>query len=268
MISSILLLPHGLQIIPGVDSANFDIFKALHEAMNGISLDVDTIVIITPHGYTLQDDFLLYGHDSYTASYFKVDPKLSVVDGVKFMDKSWKGDTETIELLNESLTVSKQLLVQGSPTYPLQLAWGESVPLYYHEAKIVILSIPRRRFDALQVMKQELMDLGGQLFSILSTQEKRYALMISADLSHTHDERGPYGYHVNSKHFDTQVIEWMREPSISHLEELLQLNSTALACGMAGLCILQGVFDTQSYSLDMQYYDVPTYFGMCLAKWS
>ncbi|MCH8905652.1 MAG: hypothetical protein IH840_01070, partial [Candidatus Heimdallarchaeota archaeon] len=167
--------------------------------------------------------------------------------------------------------VKTEELVQGFEGYPLTLAWGEVVPLYFsmkEETKLTILGVPRSRHEGIFDIQSELKKISNLLISLIRSKTERICLIFSGDLSHTHDPDGPYGYHDTSKPFDLLIQEWAREPNRETFEEFLELQPTALACGMAGMSILQGIFDNYQSTTQSVHYSLPTYFGMMTAHWS
>ena len=108
---------------------------------------------------------------------------------------------------------------------PFPLRWGEVIPLHFlspflpASTHTVIVSQPNRRYKESIEMIPELRNLGiianknlcactvlfftgGEIFSIFRTMEEKVAIVISADLAHTHLASGPYGYSNESEPFD------------------------------------------------------------------
>ena len=49
---------------------------------------------------------------------------------------------------------------------------------------------------------------GGDLYDFLEARSERIAVVISADLAHTHKASGPYGYSNASEPFDLVITEY------------------------------------------------------------
>ncbi|MHA2028975.1 MAG: DODA-type extradiol aromatic ring-opening family dioxygenase [Candidatus Kariarchaeaceae archaeon] len=279
MIKSVYFLPHGMQIIPGMEDPYNQDFENLHIKMTQITklLEEDNseiVILVTPHGLNLADQFLIYEHNEFLGNYFKIVEDESVVYGDLIETKSWKGDQEFSINFKEYLLkngINAQGLTQGYADYPLTLAWGETVPLYYlpqtNNVKIVILGLPRSRHEKIYDIQDTLVDLGQLVLQFCKEIPERTALIFSGDLSHTHVDGGPYGFHPSSKTFDKLVERWSREPLRNVFENILELQQTALACGMAGLSMLQGIADKNKLINTFDFYDLPTYFGMIVNHW-
>ncbi len=281
MIESVHLLPHGMQIIPGLEKPYNTNFQSLHHQMDKLDINSEYILLITPHGNAIEEDYLVYGHDIFQGIYYELNN--SVVDGDYLFSRKWTGDSKYSETLINALNnieikelsqkdIKFNTLIQGGNTYPMTLAWGETVPLYYitddkNVTKILIMSIPRKRYHSIVKMKEELIEIGKNIVDIFNT-DISISVVISGDLAHTHTEDGPYGYSDTAVKFDELVQKWVYEHTDSQLERLLELNDTALSCGMAGICILHGMFNNLNTTLDESLYSVPTYFGMIIANWS
>jgi aromatic ring-opening dioxygenase LigB subunit len=234
----------------------------------------EIIILITPHGLNLDEKFILYEHNEFLGNYYRIIEKQSVVYGDLIQTKAWQGNVEFSKILKSFLdnhNIPIEGVTQGYPDYPLTLAWGESVPLFYLSeklsTKIVILGIPRSRHTKILEMQKSLFSLGKLIFNFCKNREENISIIISGDLSHTHVEDGPYGYDPSSKLFDQLVTNWSTTLSKSTFDEILILQNTALACGMAGISMLQGISEENSLKNQFCFYDLPTYFGMIINHW-
>lgn len=279
MIKSVFFLPHGMQIIPGMEDPYNSDFEKLHIEMETIrkvmeSESAELLVLITPHGLNLEDRFIIYEHNEFIGHYYKIIEKQSVVYGDLVETKKWQGSQEDSLKLKQYLIgcgLDIDCLTQGYADYPLTLAWGETVPLYYLPEKlgqrIIVLGIPRSRHEEIYTMQDTLVKLGQALIEFCKDQNNSTALIFSGDLSHTHIEDGPYGYDPSSKEFDRLVQVWSNNPKRETFEKILELQKTALACGMAGISMIQGIVDKYEISINTSFYDLPTYFGMIVNRW-
>ncbi len=278
MIEKIYLLPHGLQIIPGVDSPYNENFRSLHDSMTEIGKNFkeskpDIVFLITPHGYSLDENYLIYGHNSFQGFHYELGAE-SVVDGEVFKTLKWRGDNnlsgELVDKLNAN-GIETDLLIHGSPDYPLTLCWGPVVPLTYfadEDMRIIILSLPRSRFERLEEIRMDLEKIGDVLLDYIGNElkNKKVNLIISADLAHAHSKDGVYPFHPSAVEYDKQVSEWVKSPSQEGVNELIKLNKTALSCGMAGMIILNSILDDNWENI-YNFYSCPSYFGMIVSEW-
>lgn len=279
MIKSVYFLPHGMQIIPGMEDPYNTDFEQLHNEMEKIREILkqeksEHLILITPHGLNLEDRFLIYEHNEFIGHYYKIIEKQSVVYGKLVDTKKWEGDQETSLKLKQFLISSGfdiDGLSQGYADYPLTLAWGETVPLFYLPEnlgqRVIVLGIPRSRHEKIYSMQETLTKLGQAVIEFCENQEISTSIIFSGDLSHTHVEDGPYGYDSSSKEFDSLVQEWSKNPKRKTFEKILKLQKTALACGMAGISMIQGIVDKHEISINTSFYDLPTYFGMIVNHW-
>jgi aromatic ring-opening dioxygenase LigB subunit len=279
VLEKIYLLPHGLQIIPGVDKPYNEKFKSLHDSMTQIGINFkeskpDIVFLVTPHGYSLDKSYVIYGHNNFQGFHYELEDE-SVVDGKVFKTLKWKGDNriaiELVDKLNKS-GINTELLIHGSSDYPLTLCWGPVVPLTYvadENMKIIILSLPRSRYERLTEISKDLEKIGEVLLEYMASElgDKKVNLVISADLAHAHDEHGIYGFHPSAAEYDRLVSKWVKTPSDEGLTELLELNTKALSCGMAGLIMLNSILD-DSWENIYKSYSCPSYFGMIVSEWS
>lgn len=279
MIQSIYLLPHGMQVIPGLEDSPANDFSKLNTNMMKITDYIkndnpDLIILITPHGYADMTDYLIYYHSKFQGFYYKIKPEDSVVYGDLYSTKFWDGDISNADLLIEVFEnnqIPYRKLIQGGSDYAMTLAWGETVPLFYlpdgKSIPIIPIGVPRSRYDSLDKMQTDLDNIAKSLVDFSDNDNKKISIIISGDMSHTHIETGPYGFHETCTQFDELIQEWVKNLTDDELKRLLKLNKTALACGMAGICIIQYLSQKIGLNHEFSFYDCPTYFGMIISKW-
>ncbi len=70
--------------------------------------------------------------------------------------------------------------------------------------------------------------IGTSLFSVLESSNLKVVVAISADLAHTHDPNGPYGYSNASQPFDNVSIlsytsfTWMHTGTPKHTQNFIR----------------------------------------------
>jgi|GEM_PF-3002994 len=276
MLLSAYLVPHGNQIIPGLEEPYPAGFLPLHEAMQRARSELaadaaEILILLTPHGITLPDAYGVYLNERLQGFYY--DLSESNVFGQLKGRALWPADRPAAEELLGALQAAglpATGLIQGSATFPIALTWGELVPLHYlgsaGSPRVVVISLPRSRASLPQLQSQ-FFALGQALFAFADRDRRRISLVISADLAHTHTAAGPYGVHSSAPVFDRLAQEWAWQPTRERLARLLELQPTALACGMAGMCALQPVIEAARLAASSVTYAVPTYFGMMVARW-
>lgn len=160
---------------------------------------------------------------------------------------------------------------------------GPQIPSYRPDC--VIISLPNRRYKEGSSMVDEMLQLGSDLRHFIETstslKDRRIAILVSADLAHTHQASGPYGYSPAAQPFDNACAQWARSldgPPL--LEEGRKLLDKALSCGYLGLVILHGALvlfaskeckDAKaSDAWDCQLHSIshPSYYGMMVASYS
>lgn len=278
MLSSVLMAPHGAEIIPTPGQPYNEAFRPLHVAMEraGKALaerNTDLLIMFTPHGYSLDAAYTIYHHERYQGLFYNLTE--SNIFGDIAGRTLWTGDRDQASAVLAGLHthgVAAEALVHGGATYPLALAWGEAVPLHYFvrgdRPKVVLIGLPRARHDRLAQMQGDLATLGRVLLDVAARYDGAVSIVSSADLAHTHTVQSPYGFHVSAAEFDATVQAWAAAPTRDKLQRLLALQPTALACGMAGMCILQAIFDEMPLPCRRVTYVAPTYYGMAVAEWA
>ncbi len=282
MIKSLYLVPHGGVIVPGLEEEYNEKARILHESMLKVQKEIQEdkiklIFLVSPHGYQHPTDFLIYLHQVFEG--FQIIS--SEEENNKRMVKQfmWPGNLEVSQLLIKMLReagIPASPFIQADVNYPLKLAWGETIPLTYIASsegpQIVILSPPVVSISH-KNSKDQLKEV-GKFFKLLGDspflKDTPVSIVISGDLSHKHDPNHEYGFHETSKTYDSEVVEWTKNPAEDKLTKLFELNETADSCGISGIAIIQGIMKsltTTKWKNSFSVYKCPTYFGMIVSAW-
>ncbi len=269
------ILPHGAMVLdPKKDNIPEEAIK-LHHAMikmakNIDELKPDLIFLTTPHSIALSNDFGIYMNKggSGSAEWNNEYKKFKVQ--VEF-------DQEITNELLEYL-LDKETAVHGIATFTLGVnapfRWGEVVPLWFlrklsTKPKYILMSQPLRRLEETKELIPETLTLGNDLRLFFESLEKRIVVIISADLGHTHQANGPYGFSEEAEPFDKLMEKWA-----GTLDEKLLIKKAvpklekALCCGYIGFIMLQGMLTGKGFTPEVVTRATPSYYGMMIAKYT
>jgi aromatic ring-opening dioxygenase LigB subunit len=218
----------------------------------------DAVIVVTPHG-TLVD-----GHFGVVRS-----AKVSEHDN-QFLDAEYlyggPGDPELadacIRALQEeglaALGVTFGTTVAGASEMPID--WGAGIPLWFMRAPAVVVT-PCRALS-----NDEHVRAGAALAR--ATADRRVGFVASADHGHGHTAAGPYGYAPESKEYDDQIVELVRE---NRLGELAGWDAGVAVAAKADsfwqLLMLHGAIGGD-FDVELLSYEAPTYFGMLCAAFA
>lgn len=267
------ILPHGSMILDPEKENISEEAIALHHEMKKIAQEIDglnpdIIFLTTPHSIALSNDFALYLNQGGLGT------------------AEWKGDYKDFivqilfdqDLTNELLAYlhEKQRAISGLACFTAgiqaPLRWGEAVPLWFlrelsPEPKYLLLSQPLRRLDQPEGLIPQALTLGGDLQEFFESHEQRIVVIISADLSHTHQQEGPYGYNDEAEPSDMLYEQWANSLDKSILTKtLVPKLEHSLCCGFIGFTILQGMIGDQDFSSEVVIRTTPSYYGMMIAR--
>lgn len=262
------VLPHGALVLQPEDT----ISQKLQEGMIKVAeelekLKPDLIFLSTPHGLMLQDHFAFYHAQK--------------AKGTAEWQGEYKGFAIELELdveRTEDLArlLGAEMIIPHVPIFPIEIAWGEVIPLYYIYQRInppsIILSHPARRYDHPERMEQELYILGKKIHDYFIDKDLRVAVIISGDWAHTHNDEGPYGYSETAAPFDEHIEGWLRtlhlknEDWQNHRKKAAELVNTALSCGYTGLMLLDGIIQG-NWKGEFHAFGAPSYYGMAVASY-
>ena len=268
------ILPHGSMILDPKKNGISKQAIMLHDEMKKVGkivkqLTPDIIFLTTPHSVALSHDYGIYlnknasGTAEWNGEYreFCIDIRLNQELSSKILN-----------FLRE-----KKSAVQGISAYsadvnfPLQ--WGEVVPLWFFKDRqlnleYIILSQPLRRFEYTKSMILESISLGYNLKKFFESIDKRVVLTISADLSHTHEKEGPYGFSEEAETFDRMIQDWATSLNSEILtDEIVPILDKAKCCGLMGFAILQGMIGNDNFTPNVLIRETPSYYGMMVASY-
>ncbi|QDA32561.1 extradiol dioxygenase [Thermococcus indicus] len=259
MLAGIGLMPHGNPVLEPEDEETRKLAEVLKEIGRTFS-DVDSYVLVSPHNARMSD-------------HLGVVLAENLVSWLPFEGKEIPGEWKTDRGLAEKIyRVEKEA---GMPVVDLNfaslrgeysrwpLSWGELIPLSFLKKKPLVLITPSRG-----VSRETLVKFGEVLGDVLDMEEKKVALIISADHGHGHSENGPYGKVKESEEYDKLIMELINGNRIEELPKLPEeLVRKALVDSYWGMLIMLGAMRKAEFELRTSAYACPTYFGMAGALW-
>ena len=274
----IYFIPHGMQIIPNLENPYNEDFRPLHEAMLTLSKDIcaqelDYLILVTPHGVALENHFGIV-QNSVLRGYLPYLTR-SNVDGDKiYQTLEVPGGTQesrSLCLYLKEHGVECSSLIFGAKSFPFPLAWGELVPLYYLETlnnlqiPVILISIPQQRYKINNFLSK-MRHFGHQLEEFVKNSSNKFGVVLSGDLSHVHQENGPYGYHSSGKFFDNAICSYFQSQDSTLLNKTIEnYADSALSCGLSNMIVLDELIDKSRWKNVFLTYAAPTYFGMAVS---
>ncbi len=149
----------------------------------------------------------------------------------------------------------------------MPLDWGTFVPLWHLGGRsdppvpAVVVSPSRDR------PLEEHVEAGAAIAAVAAADDKRIALVASADHGHAHDPEGPYGLDPAAAEYDALLVELVRENRLDRLLELAPLVAAAKADSLWQLLMLSGAL-ADGWHGELLSYEAPTYYGMLVAAFA
>jgi aromatic ring-opening dioxygenase LigB subunit len=305
-LSAAVILPHGdvaldpSNLSPGTDArkAGDEIAKGARQAahwfatgnnaINSItSRQLDLIFLSTPHGIQLTSDYGIYLGPHASGSINITGDNSSLPHYTVTMPPITLDTSLSLDLVMELTSSNKSIPVEGIATSAdgakdLPLEWAEIIPLTFlpepqrHAFRYIIWSYPLRRYTFSPEMVPELLDIGASIRDWMEALPLNIGVLISGDMSHTHQANGPYGYSNASAPFDKAVGHWASNPcdhAASLLQDARSLQPHGMSCGFTGMVLLHGMLcgnggdhPYDSLARDKVYVNLnATYYGMMAA---
>lgn len=249
------IMPHPPILIPEIGAGRLKEAKESVKGLEEISRrlkakDIDTIVVITPHGDVGQASVPVYTGHVFEGSFSMF--------GMGNPIFSFKGDSEL------ALAVIKDCDFASSCPETL-LDHGVLVPLYYPQAagvKKPILPI------AVAFMSlSRLFEFGKSLAKTVKRLDKKVAIIASADMSHRLTPDAPAGFSPRGKEFDNKLVELVKAYDVSGI-----LNFDEMLAEEAGqdalwsIAILLGALDGLKVKHEVLSYEGPFGVGYMTAS--
>jgi AmmeMemoRadiSam system protein B len=241
MLISSYISPHSPILIPAVGKVNNLVLAKTTESYQKIAEQlaadqVESIIIISPHLNSPENGWLINSAPEF---------QIGFADFGDFATRGQiSGDMTLAHELKESLKNNFSIQLSSEP----QLDYGAAIPLQLLSPvlkDVKIISLSQANSDL-----RSHFALGQALKNIIISQDKRIAVIASADLSHRLKRSSPGGYSAKGAKFDNKLIEYLNQPE-SAAENILQMDDRlikeAMACGLKSICILLGVLDGLEY---------------------
>lgn len=268
------IAPHG-SVIPGSAEAEKSpkttaAMRQLGERMR--AAEPDTVVVVTPHGVRVDGAVAISyservagdltepaaggSHDSQIHVEFDVDR-----DFARTLGEKAPAAGVPVAMIHYGATSGPHDL------YPLD--WGGLVPLWFmgeqfeRKPRVVVL-VPSRHLSL-----EQLAAFGRVIADAAAETESRVALIASSDLSHAHQQDGPYGYHPAAAQLDAWIEESVKTGDLARmLHPDMDLVGKAFPDGLWQIAFLTGATQRVPMSGEFLSYEVPTYYGMLCAAFT
>ncbi len=113
---------------------------------------------------------------------------------------------------------------------------------------------------------EKMLAFGRSLGVTMHTDDRRIGFVASCDWAHTHRNDGPYGFHEAAKRVDEYVTDAIRRNSLADLMHLAPADvEDAAIDGLWQALMLAGVQEISPFTLQLQSYEAPSYYGMVVA---
>ncbi len=253
------ICPHPPLLIPSIGQDSLSEINSTVEAMNQLgdeieNSEIDTIVIISPHGPVqmgcmsivesdyLEGSFLQFGDN--TLMKFESDIDLGL----------------DIKKIADIKKIPVEIVNSGIP-----LDHGAMVPLYFltkHNPKIKIVPIA---FSYLDYQKH--FEFGEAIYEAIESENKNIALVASGDLSHRLTYNAPAGYSPRGKEFDELLIRLLEENKAGEIFNLdSNLIEEAGECGLRSIITLLGALSLLEYKFEKLSYEGPFGVGYLVGR--
>lgn len=264
------IAPHGSSIIGEIAGSEYELYSPLREGMEllGERLkkhNVDTIVILTPHGLRLK------GYNAiYTSEYCRgtLSQYNSSVSAEFKCDKPMALDILSHIKAEGIPCVGCNFGALEGPESNIEMDWGTLIPLWFCGAQdskkpeIVVIGPTR------EIPLKQLITIGKIIAETAEKSGKKVALIASADQAHAHSSEGPYGYDASAKIYDEIICDIVKRDALNELLNIdMKVVEKAMPDSLWQMLILLGALQVKNLKGSFITYQVPSYFGMLVASY-
>jgi aromatic ring-opening dioxygenase LigB subunit len=252
MLSFACITPHPPIAVPTIGRENSKLLpktiKSLKK-LNQIVLakNLDTIIVISPHGIFSPDCFTANFAETYSGNFENF--------GDFTTKLSYKGDAEISYRLHSELSSKFPVSLTTDPI----IDHGVGVPLYYLASGLTNFSILPITYSALNYKTH--FQFGEGLREIILSSNKKIGVIASGDLSHRLSFDAPNGYSPSGRIFDEQLTKYLKR---SQTEKIFKLDKEIIdqagECGLRSIIILLGILNEIKNKPKVLSYECP--FGV------
>ena len=252
MIHRIYLIPHGDELIDIPNEQSKEMKAAIMEETSRDSADIR--IIFTPHGLSLEKNFSVAFNKKLFGTY--------ITDGGKTLEMNLDNNLDLARLILEtSQNVLSKAFFSGGEQNEFPIDFGSMIPLTFFNKKPTLIIGQTRSWDL-----QKFYEFGRNIHRVLSSGDRKYSIIFSADQAHTHNPEGPYGFSDEAKIYDRTVKEAIitgRFDSIYGMKR--DFVESAKPDSFWIMVVLGGFLSASGMKLSFKYYYVEKYFGMLFA---
>lgn len=256
----VVLFPHPPIALPEIARERFiEVQKTANAMLEAskdlLTLEPQTVVIVTPHSVMHPTAFAVYLEDSITgdfANFGVPNIKVIVKNNLILLDK----------IIKTRVASGKNDIVGIKPG--TKLDHGTMVPLYYlakagFNGKIVVINYCHSG-------NENHLEFGKSLSNILNDYEEKTILLSSGDLSHRILSSAPAGFHPDGEKFDKLISDSIEAGNYSKIIEMDQkFRQNAGECAYNSLMIAFGALENQAKNNKVYSYEAPFGVGYLVA---
>jgi AmmeMemoRadiSam system protein B len=246
------IVPHSPLLLPTIGKENLKRLENTSRAYEKLAAsleasNVETIVIISPHGVIQPGSFTMNLNPNFTASFEEF--------GDFATKAAWAGDLGLAYKIRERLETRAPLQLVSEE----KLDHGTTIPLFLLTKKLPTVKIIPLYFSDLS--NEEHFKFGQLLNREIIYNKEKIAVIASGDLSHRLGKDSPGGYLPKAKKFDKKVIDYLKQNKNQDLINLDQKEIIeASECGLRSILILAGIMDKIKFQPQLLSYESP--FGI------
>lgn len=253
MIDGVYLIPHGDELIDLPNRSSKEMREAITKETS--KDNADSRIIFTPHGLSLGNKFSVALNERLSGSY--------LTEGGVNLQMKLNNNLELARLiLNSNHDILSKAFFSGGEQNTFPIDFGSLIPLTFFSERPTVIIGQARLWDL-----QRMHEFGKNIYRAVSSSDKKYSIIFSADQSHTHDPKGPYGFSDEAKIYDETIKDCIITGNFEALYGMRRdFVEAAKPDGYWIMVVLGGFLAESKIKLLLKYYYIERYFGMLFAS--
>lgn len=248
------IAPHSPLLVPRIGKEKRNELEATIRAYEALgeriyALGIETIILISPHAPTYADAFSANISESY----------MGTVKAFGDHETAVRFPSDILVLDRIQRSIRSRTDIAFKLTTSEELDYGSTIPLLLLQRTIANVQIVP--ISPSQLNARAHIDFGKALKDTLHENNKRIAIIASADLSHKLNKDAPAGFSVEGPAFDATMRSKIATMDI---EGILSMDPEAIEaagqCGHRPILILLGILEGMNVDVTELCYEAP--FGV------
>lgn len=246
--------PHSPILLPNIGKEQSNQLQKTIDALTELerllyTTQPEVIIILSPHASYFEEVFSIISDENLTASFEQF--------GDVTEQQTWRGIPALAAYITNQAQ-KEQLPVKSVTDHTLD--YSSATILHFLCKNLPDIQVLPIGFSGL-APKQHL-NFGALINDIISSHDKRIAVIASGNLSHALSDKSPVAMHPDGKKFDDMIVELLETRNTIGISQIdSKMIKNAQECAYRSVLIMLGILQHMNYSFKNLSYEAPLGVG-------